>query len=117
MRRRISLIGAPSSAGSFAPGQECAPAAIRAADLAATLERAGHDVADLGDTRLFRWRPDRTHPRAQNAEQVRATIDEVCTRVAAARAAGRMALVLGGDCTIELGTVAGIGQPGTQVGL
>ena len=117
MRRRISIIGAPSSAGSFAPGQEGAPAAIRAAGLVASLERAGHEVSDLGDTRAFRWQPDRTQPRAQNAERVRATIDEVSTRVLASRAAGRLALVLGGDCTIELGTVAGIGRDGVRVGL
>ncbi|MBS0367533.1 MAG: arginase family protein [Proteobacteria bacterium] len=117
MPRKVSVLGAPSSAGSFAPGQEGAPAALRAAGLLGSLRARWHEVEDLGDTGYWRWRPDRQHPRAQNAEQVRRTIEEVTQRVAATRSADRFALVLGGDCTIEIGTVAGVLRHGAPIGL
>jgi arginase len=103
--RRIAVIGAPSSAGSYARGQEDGPAALRDAGLLEALADAGADVVDLGDAPRFAWRPDRASPRAMHAGPVRRTALAVAERVAAARDDGRVALVLGGDCTIELGAV------------
>jgi arginase len=94
--------------GAHAPGQELAPAALRSAGL---LERLP-DAVDAGDATLRRWAPDRDHRRAQNAAAVVAAAHEVAARVAAAIADGRRALVLGGDCTVELGVVAGAGSAG-----
>jgi arginase len=103
--RRIEVLGVPSSMGGFAPGQERAPAALREAGLLDRLGAAGSDVHDRGDARVRRWFPDTVHPRAQHVEAVRSVALETASRVA--DTAG-MVLVLGGDCTIELGTVAGL---------
>lgn len=46
---RMDVIGAPSSAGAYTPGQERAPQALRAAGLLETLERRGIEVVDRGD--------------------------------------------------------------------
>jgi len=108
-----ALIGAPTSMGAHSPGQEQAPAALRAAGLADRLR----DVLDLGDTTLRRWAPDREHRRAQNAAAVAAAADEVAGRVERALRAGHRALVLGGDCTVELGVVAGARRAGLRPGL
>jgi arginase len=110
----IAVIGAPSSMGAHSPGQEQAPAALRAAGLA---ERLGSDLLDLGDTTLRRWAPDREHRRAQNAAAVAAAADEVAELVGRALRAGARALVLGGDCTVELGVVAGARSAGLRPGL
>src|SRR3954453_84640 len=67
----FGLIGAPSSAGAFAPGQEDAPGALRDLGLVGQMRDAGLDVVDLGDTPRFRWRPDREQPLAMNAGAVR----------------------------------------------
>src|ERR687895_1741728 len=96
----LAIIGAPTSLGAFAPGQEQAPRALREAGLG-----AGFD--DFGDIALRRWRPDREHRRAQNAAGVAEVAREVAERVEAAYRAGHVPVVLGGDCTVELGTVAG----------
>jgi arginase len=103
-----ALIGAPTSLGAFAPGQEQAPAALRAAGLTAT--------ADLGDIELRRWAPDRESRRAQNAAGVARTAGEVAERVEAAIRSGHVPVVLGGDCTVGVGTVAGAQRTG-PVGL
>lgn len=67
----VGLIGVPTSAGAFAPGQEQAPAALRAAGLVTLLEQAGLGVTDHGDRAVWRWRPDRSSPgaRRERAEQ------------------------------------------------
>ena len=103
--RRIEVLGVPSSMGGFAPGQEGAPAALRRAGLLEELGAAGFDVHDQGDSRVRRWFPDTSHPLAQHVEAVRAVAIETASRVADCEG---MVLVLGGDCTIELGTVAGL---------
>ncbi|MGH2384624.1 MAG: arginase family protein [Candidatus Limnocylindria bacterium] len=115
--RRIAVIGAPSSAGAFAVGQEEAPRALRAAGLVESLRRAGADVRDEGDSRLWRWRPDRVRPRAQNLTAVIDQILDTRARVARAAADGAIALVLGGDCTVGMGTVAGVANVADSVGL
>ena len=107
MSRPIALIGAPTSAGAFAPGQEDAPAALRAAGLVDALRAAGREVRDRGDTPHIRWRVDRDDPRAMNADAVVRSVREVAARVEAALRAGELALVLGGDCTVGIGTVSG----------
>jgi arginase len=115
--RRISIIGVPSSAGAYAPGQEKAPDAFRRHGLVAALEAAGLDVVDLGDVEGQRWRPDRANPSAANLEAVRRTSVELADRVTDAMARDGMLLVLGGDCTIELGVVAGALRRSAATGL
>jgi arginase len=115
---QIAVIGAPTSLGAFAPGQEQAPRALREAGLLDRLRDGALDVADLGDIALRRWTPDREHRRAQNAAGVAAAAVEVAGLVERAVRAGRSALVLGGDCTVELGVVSGALRAGLErVGL
>jgi arginase len=110
-QRRVVVIGAPSGAGACGVGQEQTPAAIRAAGLIDQLGRVGFQVDDLGDSRVVPWRPDRANPRAQNLQAVLETVQTTAKRVAGALAErDRIALVLGGDCTVGIGTVAGIQQ-------
>jgi arginase len=118
MRRRIvSVLGVPSSAGAYAPGQEGAPAALRDAGLLDRLARADIDVRDGGDLPRFRWRPDRADPTSQNLAQVVATAGRVRDVVAATIGRGEFALVLGGDCTVGVGTVAASVLAGGETGL
>ena len=106
----MNLLGVPSSLGAFAPGQEDAPAALRAAGLVDQLQAAGIDVDDLGDLPRRRWTPDPGNPTAQNVAAVAHVTREVADRVT--QATGRPLLVVGGDCSIELGVVAGYPQQG-----
>jgi arginase len=117
MKRRAALIGAPTSAGAYAPGQEKAPAAFRAYGIIDAIRRAGWDVRDAGDVEGARWRPDPQHPKTMNLEVVLSIARSVADRVEDALRGGETALVLGGDCTIELGSVAGALASGTSVGL
>lgn len=107
MTKEWVLIGAPSSAGAFAPGQEKAPAMLRRAGLLERLGEAGLMVEDRGDLPGFRYRSDPANPRARNLNAVVANARCVADAVAGALESGRRYLVLGGDCTNGAGSIAG----------
>jgi arginase len=110
-------VGVPSSAASYAAGQDLAPAALRSAGLLEQLTASGLEVHDDGDLPHQAWRPDRDHPLAQNADQATTSVQQLADRLHPLLARGDIALVLGGNCTIALGVVAalrrlGAGAPG-----
>ena len=113
----IAIGGVPSSAASYAAGQDLAPAALRSAGLLARLAAADLEVHDEGDLPHQVWKPDREHPLAQNVGQAAASLRELTDRLGPLLARGDFALVLGGNCTIALGVMAalrrlGAGAPG-----
>jgi arginase len=112
MTARVSILGVPTTAGSHNPGQEKAPAAWRAAGLADGLRAAGLDVEDRGDLAAAPFRPVEAVDGLRDVERVVAVAQSVAREVAAIRADGRLPLVLGGDCTITLGVLAGSGETG-----
>ena len=110
-------MGVPSSAASYAAGQDLAPAALRSAGLPAKLIAAGLEVRDEGDLPVQVWKPDRQHPLAQNAASATESLRQLAGRLGPVLARGDFALVLGGNCTIALGVVAALrrletGAPG-----
>ena len=104
----LSVVGVPSSAGSYAAGQDQAPAVLRSAGLLDALSASGLDVHDEGDLPLQIWRPDRINPRAQNVFQVTACVQELIWRLIPLLTRGDNLLVLGGNCTVALGVVAAL---------
>ena len=109
-------MGVPSSAASYAAGQDLAPAALRSAGLLEQLAGSRLEVHDDGDLTHQVWSPDRDHPLVQNVDQG----DGVAAAVGGLEpllARGDLALVLGGNCTIVLAVMAalrrlGAGAPG-----
>lgn len=116
-RRMLSVIGAPSSAGAYGAGQENTPGTFRNHGLLDALTLSGRHVIDRGDGPVVCWRRDEVHPEAANAGFVAHVARVLADSVAAAFADGHDVLVLGGDCTIELGTVTGALQDQSSVAL
>jgi arginase len=113
---RVTIVGAPTSAGAYAPGQEEGPRALRDAGLCDALTARGAEVTDAGDAEAFRWAPDPAHPRAANLTTVADRARQVATLVATAGEDATV-LVLGGDCTIEIATIAGLRDRTDRLGL
>jgi arginase len=114
--RTVTLIEAPTSAGGYAPGQEDGPRALLEAGLVERLEAAGVAVQRAGQVPPFRWRPDPDNPRAANAGAVIDRAGRVAALVRSARAEDTI-VVLGGDCTVGVGTVAGLQDRVARLGV
>jgi arginase len=114
---RIAIIGVPTSAGAHHAGQDRAPAALRAAGFVRRLEAAGLDVQDRGDLPATPFGPDGPGSTARNLAAVVAVARRVADAVELALVDGRLPVLLGGDCTITLGIVAGVQRRHPGVGL
>lgn len=115
--RQVTIIGAATSAGSHHAGQDRAPAALRAAGFITRLEAAGVGVADLGDVAGSVFTPDAAGATARNLPAVVRVAGAIADAVAQTLADGRLPVVLGGDCTITLGVMAGVQRHDPDAGL
>jgi arginase len=116
---KISILGVPSSIGARSTGTEKGPAALRRAGLAEKILSGGHDLEDRGDQEeiLFTPDPDPARRKTQNLPGVAAMARVLADRVESVLRDGRKLLVLGGDCTVALGSVAGISRVHPGAGL
>jgi len=114
---KFGLIGVPSSAGAHGPGQEKAPAALRKAGLLGALREAGLELEDLGDLPVARFAPDKDNRKRQSQPRVVKVARQVAEAVARAVERELVPLVLGGDCTITVGVVAGLLRHQPDLGL
>jgi arginase len=105
--RTLSVIGNPSSAGSYAAGQDQAPAALRAAGLIEALATSQRHVVDAGDLPQQVWFPDPSHPYAQNLADVVENVALLRRRVASLVSDSDV-LIIGGNCTVAIAACAGV---------
>ena len=105
---KIALLGSPTSAAAMSLGHEGAPAALRAAGLVDRLQSIGYDITDLGDDPPHVFSADDESPRARNISGVLASLDSLKPRVEQAVKSTALPLILTGDCSTVLATVAGL---------
>jgi arginase len=105
---KIALLGAPTSAAAMSPGHERAPAALRAAGLVERLRSVGYEVTDHGDDSVQLSEPDTDSPRARNLPRIVKSLEALRPRVEAAVKSGALPVILTGDCTSAVATVAGV---------
>jgi arginase len=99
------------------PGIDKAPGALRDAGLVRRLQEIGSKVEDLGDVAASRWRPDPSTQRAHNLGEVTRVAARTCAVVERVVRSGDTPLVLGGDCTVTVGVVAGVANARSSVAL
>lgn len=109
MNGRLHVVGAATSAGAHGPGQEQAPETFRRYGLVERLADRGLEVRDHGDVVRLRMRPDPEHPHLGSADRVLAAARLVAAHVQDILEGdpNDRILVLGGDCTVQLGVIAG----------
>ncbi|MGH7731783.1 MAG: arginase, partial [Candidatus Eiseniibacteriota bacterium] len=121
-RRFIEIIGVPVDLGAGRRGVDMGPSAIRVADLEARLEQLGHQVEDIGDLDVMIPETQQVgEGKLRYKEPILAMCDALRQQVEKALARGRLPLVLGGDHSIAIGSVAGstchFGREGQSLGL
>lgn len=108
MKTTCILIGAPIDSGQRRPGCLMGPAAYRVAGLPQVLADLGHRVEDRGDLThgpLAEVRP--ANPAVHSLPQTLGWTAALRDATEAALAAGGFPIVLGGDHSLALGSVAG----------
>ena len=115
----LAILGVPSSIGARNTGTEKAPAALRRARLLEDLKATGREVRDLGDQEEAPFAPDDApaHRKLKNLDGVIRVVRRLADRVESVLREGGTPLVLGGDCTVALGSLAGAGRVHPDVGL
>jgi arginase len=121
-RRFIEIIGVPVDLGAGRRGVDMGPSAIRVADLEARLEQLGHQVEDAGDLDVMIPETQQVgEGKLRYKEPIVAMSDALRQQVEGALDRGRLPLVLGGDHSIAIGSVAGTachyGRQGHSLGL
>jgi arginase len=114
---KIAIIGVPTDFGSGRRGVDMGPSAIRYAGLQAGLERLGHDVVDLGIVPMpVVEQVEVGDTRLRHLEGCIAAAEGLAKLVSKALTEGRIPVVLGGDHSLALGSVATAAR-GRRLGL
>ena len=106
---RLAILGAPLDLGTSRRGVDMGPSAIRYSGLAERIEELGGEVVDYGN--VAAEMPELASVRDENVRYlpaILATCSQIATRVAEVLKENRFPLVLGGDHSIAMGTLAGL---------
>ena len=114
----ISLIGVPLDFGQSRRGVDMGPSAIRYAGAVGRMESIGHQVTDEGDVQVSAVeRKKHSDSNLKNLDEVIQATTELARKVAEVVEAGRFPLVLGGDHSIAIGTLAGLSDKYKNLGV
>jgi arginase len=106
---KAAIIGAPLDLGAGRRGVDMGPSAIRYAGLEDRLTALGVDCVDLGNVATAVAEATAEHDaRARFLPAIRVTCERIAAQVGASLEQGRIPIVLGGDHSIALGTLAGL---------
>ncbi|MRG88359.1 arginase [Salinibacillus xinjiangensis] len=119
MKKHISIIGVPMDLGQNRRGVDMGPSAIRYAGVIDRLERLKYKVEDLGDipspTPGRNQKDDESNLR--NLNEVAEGNINLAKTVSDSFSKGHFPLVLGGDHSIAIGTLAGVSKHADQLGV
>lgn len=109
MSKKAKIIGVPMDLGAGRRGVDMGPSAIRIAGLNQAIKLLGYEVSDAGNVHV---RPaesiERTSPRAHFLPQIAEAAEELAALVEAGLEEGALPVILGGDHSIAIGSVAGV---------
>jgi arginase len=120
--KTVRIIGVPMDLGASRRGTDVGPSAMRVAGLGATIRNMGYTLAREEDIMVpaMETRPQEDSE-ARFKPQILSVCTELATRVKELMDAGEFPLVIGGDHSIAMGTVAGVSahyrERGEEMGL
>lgn len=118
----VRVVGVPMDLGAGRRGVDMGPSAIRVAGIDQALRDLGFEVEDAGDVAVPSPEAhDAGDPTARYLSEIFHVCDRLRLRVRRTLEAGGIPVVLGGDHSIAIGTVAGVAEhyrnQGQQLGL
>lgn len=119
MKKNISIIGVPMDLGQSRRGVDMGPSAIRYAGVIETLEQLEFIVTDLGDIPITR--PSENvidkDSNLKNLDQIMLTSQQLADMVDQEINNNHFPLILGGDHSIAIGSLAGIANKYENLGV
>lgn len=130
--KTVEIVGVPMDLGGNRRGVDMGPSGMRYAGLAEKLSAIGYHVTDRGNIRVAD--PDegrathtakkvapadvaRGRPLAHNVDEIVRACEELAKVVADIARAGNIPVVLGGDHSLAIGTIAGLDRAGKRAGV
>lgn len=110
-KKKLKIVGAPMDLGADRRGVDMGPSVVRIAGLSAKLREMGHEVEDIGNVpvelaeTLTVTESDRPH---KYLSQVAQSAQVLADRVEEILEDNALPIILGGDHSIAIGSVAGI---------
>lgn len=105
----ICILGVPLRYGADMVGVELGPAVMRMAGVEDRIAQLGYDVQDLGD--IVSERPARsakTSDKLKYLSEISKTCQQLSVKVKTVLDAGKLPVILGGDHSIAIGSLAGV---------
>lgn len=116
--KKVRIIGVPIDLGADRRGVDMGPSAIRYAGLHVRLRQIGWTVEDFGNLPVPQPETQAIKDtKLKYLPEIVKVSEELCDAVAAAVKEGYVPLVLGGDHSIGIGSLAGMGQVKRKLGV
>ncbi|MFC0559174.1 arginase [Halalkalibacter alkalisediminis] len=116
--KQVSIVGVPMDLGQLRRGVDMGPSALRYAGLIEEIVRLGYQVKDAGDLVIER---EATNPsekgRLVNLNEVVSVNSELQEKVDRIHEDGVFPLILGGDHSVSIGSIAGIAKHYNNLGV
>lgn len=107
----VDLFGVPMDLGGARRGTDMGPSAIRIAGIEEKLEHLGYDVVDGGDIHVESRETTKVgDATARYSREIARCCDQLRRKVHASVAKGHRPVVLGGDHSVAMGSVAGVAE-------
>lgn len=108
---KAAVIGVPCDLGAGIRGANMGPASLRVSEIKRGIEYLGYDVSDYGNVDVpIREGLPLTSTQARYVEEIAAVCERVAAQVERALRAEHLPLVLGGDHSLAIGSVRGVGK-------
>ncbi|MCY8435339.1 arginase [Bacillus haynesii] len=122
LKQQISMIGVPMDLGQLRRGVDMGPSAIRCAGVNERLESLCQDIEDLGDMTIGQREDEKEggEPASEELRNLKAITNasaKLAETVDNIVASGAFPLVLGGDHSIAIGTLAGLAKHYQNLGV
>ena len=125
----VEIVGVPMDLGGNRRGVDMGPSAVRYAGLSEKLSEIGYRVKDRGNVRVKdpdegrathqykRYEGEGPRSPTHNVEEIVRACEELANVVAEIAKAGNIPLVLGGDHSLAMGSIAGLDRAGKRAGV
>ena len=111
MTRKVTVIGVPLDLGAGRRGVDMGPSAFRVGGVDQKLRELGHDVDDAGDVAVcIAETREAGDPKLRYLKEIAEVCRELSDLVEGALERERVPVVLGGDHSIAIGTIAGVSR-------